>query len=142
MSLFGTGAAAVGQPGSITSLSGVSLGPAELAGRLLAAVGYIVVCMIAFGAVGLFLSTLTDSGLGAALGALSVLITSSVLETLDAAAPVKPYLPTHHWLAWIDFFRNPIFWDSIDAGLLVQGGYIVVLFAASWANFATKDVTS
>jgi len=142
MALFGSGAEAVGQPGAATSLSGVTLEPAELALRLLGSVGYIVVSMVGFGVIALFFSTLTDSGLGAALGALAVLITSSVLETLDAAAPIKPYLPTNYWLAWIDFFRDPVFWLSIDKGLLLQGGYIVVFFGAAWANFATKDVTA
>jgi ABC-2 type transport system permease protein len=140
--LFGTGAEAVGQPGAVTSLSGVSLSSADLGLRLLGVVGYIVLSMLGFGAIAAFLSTVSDSGLGAALGALAVLITSSVLETLDAATVVKPYLPTHYWLSWIDFFRDPVFWRNIDSGMLLQAGYIVVFFGAAWANFATKDVTS
>jgi ABC-2 type transport system permease protein len=64
------------------------------------------------------------------------------MQTLDAAAPLKPYLPTNYWLSWIDFFRDPILWHNIDRGLLLQAGYIVVFFGASWANFATKDITS
>jgi ABC-2 type transport system permease protein len=110
--------------------------------RLLGAVSYIVVSMLGFAAITVFLSTVSDSALGAALGGLAVLITSSVLETLDAAASVKPYLPTHYWLSWIDFFRDPVLWRNIDHGLLLQAGYIVVFFGAAWANFATKDVTS
>jgi ABC-2 type transport system permease protein len=142
VALFGTGAEAVGQAGSITTLSGVTLSPTELALRLLAAMAYIVVSMLGFAIIALFLSTTTDSALGAALGALTVLVSSSVLETLDAAAAIKPYLPTHYWLSWIDFFRDPIFWLHIERGLLLQAGYLVVFFGASWANFATKDVTS
>jgi ABC-2 type transport system permease protein len=140
--LFGTGASALGQPGGITSLSGVALGPVDVVLRLLATVAYIVVSMLGFGAIALLFSTLTDSALGAALGALAVLVMSSVLETLDAAAPIKPYLPTNYWLSWVDFFRDPIFWHDIDRGLLLQAGYIGLFFAASWANFASKDVTS
>lgn len=142
VALFGTGAAAVGQPGAVTSLSGATLGPAALAVRLLAAIGYIVVSMLGFGTVALFFSTLSDSALGAALASLAVLIASSILETLDAAEPIKPYLPTNYWLSWIDFFRDPIFWHNIDRGLLLQAGYIVVFFGAAWANFGTKDITS
>jgi ABC-2 type transport system permease protein len=142
VSLFGTGAEAVGQPGAVTSLSGVSLSSADLGLRLAGAVGYIVLSMLGFGVIAVFLSTVSDSALGAALGALAVLITSSVLETLDAARIIKPYLPTHYWLSWIDFFRVPVFWRDIDNGLLVQAAYIVVFFGAAWANFATKDVTS
>jgi len=142
VALFGTGAEAVGQAGGVTSLSGASLGPQELAVRLLAAIAYIAVSMLGFGTIALFFSTLSDSALGAALSSLAVLIASSVLETLDAAAPLKPYLPTNYWLSWIDFFRDPIFWHNIDRGLLLQAGYIVVFFGAAWANFGTKDITS
>ncbi|SDW44263.1 ABC-2 type transport system permease protein [Amycolatopsis xylanica] len=140
--LFGSGAEAVGQPGAVTSLSGSALSTGDLATRLLGAIGYVVASMLGFGAIALFFSTVTDSGLGAALGALAVLITSSVLETLDAAAVVKPYLPTHYWLAWIDFFRDPLFWRDITSGLWLQAGYLVVFFGAAWANFATKDISS
>jgi len=141
--LFGVGqAAAVGQPGGVTSLSGTSLTPLDLALRLLAAIGYIVFAMVGVGVIALFLSTLTDSGLGAALGTLAVLITSEVLTTLDAAAVVKPYLPTNYWLSWIDFFRSPIFWHNIERGLIVQACYLVVFLGAAWANMSSKDITS
>ena len=109
---------------------------------MLGAVGYILVSMLGVGVIALFLSTLSDSGLGAALGTLAVLITSEVLVTLDAAATIKPYLPTDYWLSWIDFFRAPIFWVNIDKGLAVQGVYLAVFFGAAWANLASKDVTS
>lgn len=142
IALFGTGAEAVGQAGAVTSLSGATLGPEDLAVRLLAAIGYIAVSMLGFGTIALFFSTLSDSALGAALASLAVLIASSILETLDAAEPIKPYLPTNYWLSWIDFFRDPVFWHNIDRGLALQAGYIVVFFGAAWANFGTKDITS
>jgi ABC-2 type transport system permease protein len=141
--LFGAGQpAAVGQPGGLTSLSGVALTPFDLGLRLLAAIGYIVLSMLGVGVIALFLSTITDSGLGAALGTLAVLITSEVLDTLDAAGSIKPYLPTNYWLSWIDFFRVPIFWDNIDKGILVQAAYLLVFFGAAWANLTSKDITS
>ncbi len=141
--LFGNGTpAAVGQPGGVTSLSGIALSPAELALRLAGAIGYIAVSMLGVGAIALFLSTLTDSALGAALGALAALVASEVLVTLDAASSIKPYLPTNYWLAWVDFFRNPIFWRGIERGIGIQAVYVVLLLGAAWANFATRDITS
>jgi ABC-2 type transport system permease protein len=140
--LFGSGAEAVGQAGGVTSLSGASLGPFDVVARLAGAVGYIVLSMLGFGAIALFLSTLTESALGAALGAIAVLVTSSVLEALEASTVIKPYLPTHYWLSWIDFFRDPILWRNIDSGIMLQLVYIGLFFAAAWANFATKDITS
>jgi ABC-2 type transport system permease protein len=100
------------------------------------------VSMLGVGAIALFLSTITDSALGAALGALAALITSEVLVSLNAASAVNPYLPTRYWLAWIDFFRDPIVWRNIERGFAVQAAYVVVFLAASWAHFATKDITS
>jgi ABC-2 type transport system permease protein len=98
--------------------------------------------MLGVGAIALFLSTVTDSSLGAALGALAALVVSEVLVTLNSAAAVSPYLPTRYWLAWADFFRQPILWRSIERGFAVQAVYAAVFLAAAWAHFATKDVTS
>jgi ABC-2 type transport system permease protein len=128
-------------PSAVTSVSGVPLSTGEFLARLAAAVGYVAVSMLGVGAIALFLSTLTDSALGAALGALAALVASQVLVALDAAASVAPYLPTRYWLAWIDLFRDPIAWRDIERGLGVQVVYVAVFLAAAWANFATKDVT-
>ena len=130
------------QPTTGTSVSGTSLTPQELGGRTLLAIGYVAVSMLGVAAFALFFSTLTDSPLGATMGALAVLVTSSLLFTLDAASPIAPYLPTRYWLAFVDFFRDPILWRDITRGLALQGVYVGVLLAAAWANFTTKDVTS
>jgi ABC-2 type transport system permease protein len=140
---FGFGpAAGAGGTGGVTSLSGVTLTPLQLAGRTAATVGYLALCMLAIGAVGLFFSTLTDSPLAAALGVLAFVVLSAILLPLDAASAIRFYLPTTHWLAWIDLFRDPILWTAVRQGVGVQLGYVVVAFGAAWANFATKDVTS
>jgi ABC-2 type transport system permease protein len=125
-----------------TSLSGGGLTPAEVLIRTAGAIAFIGVSMLGVGAIALFLSTVTDSALGAALGALAALITSEVLVTLGAAASVNPYLPTRYWLAWVDFFRQPILWRNIDRGFAVQAVYVAVFLGAAWAHFATKDITS
>jgi ABC-2 type transport system permease protein len=130
------------QPLGGTSLSGTTLTPAEIAGRTLLAIGYVTISMLGVAAFALFFSTLTDSPLAAMLGALGILVASSLLFTLDAASSFAPYLPTRYWLAFVDFFRVPIQWRDIVRGLALQGVYVVVLLGASWANFATKDVSS
>jgi len=148
ISLFGSHPVAA-TPGGLTtsniaatSLSGSGLTPADIGLRTLGAIAFIAVSMLGVGAIALFLSTITDSSLGAALGALAALITSEVLVTLNSASAVDPYLPTRYWLAWIDFFRDPIVWRNIERGFAVQGVYVVVFLGASWAHFATKDITS
>ncbi|MEP6463648.1 MAG: ABC transporter permease subunit [Frankiaceae bacterium] len=116
-------------------------GPAATS-RILLTVGYVGWSMLGVAAVALFLSTVTDSSLGAALGALAVLVTSQVLVLLDAAAAVRPYLPTRYWLAFVDLFRAPILWHDVVRGVALQGVYVVVLLGFAWANFTTKDIKS
>lgn len=130
------------EPAAVTSVSGVTLTSTELSTRMLAAVLYVAVSMLGVGAIAMFLSTMTDSSLGAALGALAAFVASQVLVTLDASGGVRPYLPTRYWLAWIDFFRDPILWRDIERGLAVQAVYVAVFLGLAWANFTTKDVTS
>jgi ABC-2 type transport system permease protein len=125
-----------------TSLSGSGLTLAQIILRTLGAVTFIAVSMLGVGAIALFLSTVTDSSLGAALGALAALVTSEVLVTLNSATAVSPYLPTRYWLAWIDFFRQPILWRNIERGFAVQAVYVTAFLALAWAHFATKDITS
>ena len=146
--LFGDAPVAVTSGGVTTnnvvanSLSGTGLTPEGVLFRTLGAVAFIAVSMLGVGAIALFLSTLTDSSLGAALGALAALIASEVLVALNAASSISPYLPTRYWLAWLDFFRQPILWRDIDRGFAIQAVYVLVFLAAGWANFASKDITS
>ncbi|WP_305788673.1 ABC transporter permease [Symbioplanes lichenis] len=143
LALFGSEpSAGVALPADVTSLSGVTITPAGLALRMAGTVAYIVISMLSVAAIALFLSTVTDSGLGAAMGALAVLVTSQVLATLDAAAAVRPYLPTRYWLAWIDFFRDPVLWRDIERGAGIQLVYLGALLLAAWAAFVTRDVAN
>jgi ABC-2 type transport system permease protein len=130
------------EPGAVTSVSGTTLSTTHLMLRIAAAMLYVGFSMLGVGAIALFLSTMTDSPLAATLGALAALVASQVLVALDAAASVRPYLPTRYWLAWIDLFREPILWRDVNRGLAIQAVYVLVFLGAAWANFATKDVTS
>ena len=128
---------------AIPSLSGgPPLTPGQTAVRIIVSVLSVGVSMLGVASFGLFLSTLTDAPLAATLGGLAVLVTSGVLDQLDAAASVKPYLPTHYWLSFVDLFRNPVLWRDVERGLLLQAVYMVVLLGASWAYFTTKDIKS
>jgi ABC-2 type transport system permease protein len=128
--------------GAVTSLSGAPLSLLQVAERTAGAIAFITVSMLGVAAIALFLSTITDSALGSALGALAALVASEALVTLNAATVVQPYLPTRYWLAWIDFFRQPIFWRDIQRGFGIQAVYVAVFLAAAWANFSTKDITA
>lgn len=138
------GVTLLGTSGALTTttLAGTALTPADLAWRTGVMVLYIGWSMVGLAAMSMLLSTITDSPIAAALGGLAVLVSSTVLVTLDAAGAVRDYLPTRYWLAWVDLFRDPVPWGDITSGVLVQTGYVVVLLGAAWANFTTRDVTS
>ncbi|MGB3257581.1 MAG: ABC transporter permease [Ornithinimicrobium sp.] len=127
---------------SSTTLSGSTLSGAEVAQRTALALAYVTLSMLGVAALALLLSTVTDSAIGAALGSIGFLIASTVLLGLDAAEALQPWLPTRYWLAFVDLFRDPILWDDVTRGVLLQLAYFVVFTVAAWANFATKDVTS
>ena len=132
------------QPGGeiVTSVSGPALSPGQVTLRIGAAMLYVALSMLGVGAIALFLSTVTDSSLGATLGAIAALVASQLFTALDAATSIRPYLPTRYWLAWIDFFREPVLWRDIERGVGIQAVYVAVFLALAWANFQTKDVTS
>ncbi|HET7071253.1 MAG TPA: ABC transporter permease, partial [Nocardioides sp.] len=68
--------------------------------------------------------------------------TCYILDSIPQVGWLHPYLLTHHWLDFGDLLRDPIAWNNILAGLYLAAGYAVVFFAAAWARFAGKDVTS
>lgn len=127
----------------LPSLSGGEpLTTREAALRMCLAVAYVAISMLGVGSFALAFSTVTDSPLAATLGALAVLVTSQVLDLLEAAGPLRPFLPTHYWLAFVDLFRNPVLWREVERGAGLQLAYVGVLLLVSWAHFQTKDIVS
>jgi ABC-2 type transport system permease protein len=127
---------------AVTSVSGTTLTSDQIAVRTVIAIGYVAFSMLGVAAVALFLSTVTDSALSATMGALAILIGSSLLLTIDASRALQPYLPTRYWLSFIDLFRDPILWRNVLRGVGLQAVYVAVSLGAAWANFTTKDITS
>ena len=126
----------------LTSLSGTGLTTQQAIQRTVLAVLYIGWSMLGLAGIALFASTRTDSPLAAALSALAAFVTSQVLDLIDATRSIKPYLPTHYWLSFVDLFRDPILWRGIQRGVALQAVYLVVFLGAAWASFTTKDITS
>ena len=122
------------------SVSGTSLTPEQVMWRTILSLAYAMLSMLGVAAIALFLSTLVEAPLAAALGTIGVLIASTLLLTLDAAESLYPYLPTRYWLSFVDLFRDPILWRNVTRGTGLQLVYVVVLLGASWANFTTKDI--
>jgi ABC-2 type transport system permease protein len=128
--------------GDMTLLSGSQISFSEGLLRVLAATTYLAFCFASLGAVGLFISTLTEQPIGAMIAVVIFSTTSFILDTIPQVSWVHPFLITHNWLAFGDLFRDPIAWPGVQHGLYVAAAYMVVFWLAGWARFGTKDVTS
>ncbi|WP_154793993.1 ABC transporter permease [Occultella kanbiaonis] len=132
--LFGTGEA--------TLLSGDTIGVGDAVVRSLLVGAHVTICMLGLAAVGLFISTLTDAGVGAMAAVAVLTIVAQVLGQLDQLAWLHPWLFTHHWLAFADLLREPIVWTSVTENALLQAAYVAFFGALAYGRFSTKDVLS
>jgi len=128
--------------GPMTLLSGVQVSFVAGALRVLAAVAYLALSLSALGAVGLFVSTLTEQPIGATVAVLVFDLMCQVLDQIPQLDWLHPWLLTHWWLSFGDLLRDPIAWHGIGRGLALAAGYTAVAWLAAWARFAGKDVTS
>jgi ABC-2 type transport system permease protein len=128
--------------GEATLLSGTQAGFGEALWRLLLVCGYIAGCLLAVGAIGLFVSTLTEQPVGATIAVVIVVVASQILGTVPQLESIHPYLFTHYWLAYADLLRDPIATDLVTRGLLTSAVYVAVFWALAWARFGARDVTS
>jgi len=128
--------------GPLPTLSGSILGQGAAIIRIVATGGYVVVAMAGLAAIGLFISTMTSSGLGAAGATMAIAIASQILDGLPVLRSVHPYLVSHQWLAFVDLFRDPIEWHAITNGLVLAAVYTALFLGGAVAVFARKDVVS
>ena len=128
--------------GPLTLLSGTQVGFGDGLLRVVGASLYLGVCFASLGAVGIFVSTLTEQPIGAMIAVVLISTASFILDSIPQVSWLHPFLITHHWLAFGDLFRSPVAWDGIQHGLYVALAYAVVFWLAGWARFAAKDVTS
>jgi ABC-2 type transport system permease protein len=128
--------------GPVTTLSGTQLPFADAVLRLLGVCAYIACGLAALGAIGLFVSTLTEQPIGAAVAILIVNVLSFILDSIPQVSWLHPYLLTHYWMNYGDLLRDPVSWSGTGQGVLVAGAYALVFWTAAWARFAGRDVTS
>lgn len=128
--------------GDVTTLSGTTISlPDGLAKAALIAL-LVAASLIGIAALGLFVSTLTDSGIGAMATTVGLLITVQIVDTIPQLHAVQPYLFPHYWLSFADILRDPVSWTGIGKNLALQALYAGVFGSAAWARFTTRDVTA
>lgn len=128
--------------GPMTTLSGTQLPFWSGVGRLVLVCLYFAACLAGLGAIGLFISTLTEQPIGATIAIVMLTLTSQILDHIPQLSAIHEYLPTHYWLAFGDLLRDPIATGGVGDGLLSAAAYALVFGAAAWARFSGRDVTS
>ena len=128
--------------GDMTLLSGTQTSMADGVWRLVLSSLYLAAQFSALGAIGLFVSTLTEQPIGATIAIVLVNVLMFILDSIAQLDWLHPWLLTHWWTAFGDLLRDPIATESIQRGLITAVVYAGTFWLAAWARLSTKDITS
>jgi ABC-2 type transport system permease protein len=134
IALFGTG--------PMLTLSGTEIPFSTAVWRVVMISLYVAAGLAALGAVGLFISTLTEQPLAATVALMIFTILSWIADSVPQISWLHPWLLVDQWMAFGDLLRDPPFWDNVARGLWVDLGYAVVFWLLAWSRFSGKDITS
>lgn len=127
--------------GDVTLISGTSVSFGDALVRALGVAGAVALSLVGIATVGLFISTLTNSGIAAMATTVGLVVTVQILDTIPQLHAIHPYLFPHYWLSFADLLRQPVYWDQLIKNAELQGLYLAVFGSAAWARFTTKDIT-
>ncbi len=128
--------------GEVTLISGDTIGPGAALLRAALVAGVVAASLAGLVAIGLFVSTLTGSGIAAMASTVGLVITVQILDSFPQLHAVQPFLVSHYWLTFGDLLRQPMYWDGVLRNLGVQAAYVAVFGSAAWARFTSRDITS
>ncbi|HZC73607.1 MAG TPA: ABC transporter permease [Jatrophihabitans sp.] len=128
--------------GDVTLLSGRAISYSAGLGRVALVLLYVAGTALTVGAIGLFVSTMTEVPIAAMAATLTLTIVSEVADAVPQLSAIHGWLPSHYWLKWVDLLRDPMITDGITTGLWVALAYVALFVALAWARFSGKDVTS
>ncbi|MFH8366306.1 ABC transporter permease [Streptomyces sp. NPDC018031] len=128
--------------GDVTLISGTTVSFTDGLMRAAMIAGVVTLSLVGLAAVGLFISTLSNSGIAAMAATVGLLITVQIIDTIPQLHVVHPYLFTHYWLSFSDLLRDPVYWDEVLKNLGLQGLYLAVFGSAAWARFTSRDITA
>ena len=124
------------------TLSGTSLSVVDGLARILASGAFIVLAASGIVAVGMWISTLTDSGPGAIVATVIVAIASQIADQIPSLHRIQPFLPTHGWLGYTGLFRFPIDVSMMRDGLLISAAYTAVFLTLAVWRLRGRDITA
>jgi ABC-2 type transport system permease protein len=128
--------------GDLTTISGTQISFTEGLARALLIALIVAVSLIGVAALGLFVSTLTSSGIAAMATTVGLLITIQILDQIPQLHAIQPYFFSHYWLSFADLMRDPVYWDDLVKNFEIQALYAAVFGSAAWARFTAKDITA
>lgn len=128
--------------GDLTTISGTTISFTDGLLRALLIALVVAASLTGVAALGLFVSTLTGSGIAAMATTVGLLITVQILDQIPQLHAIQPYLFSHYWLSFADLMREPVYWDELVRNLGLQALYAAVFGSAAWARFTTKDITA
>ncbi|MCH5676052.1 ABC transporter permease [Streptomyces gilvus] len=128
--------------GDLTTISGTRISFADGLGRSLLIALVVAASLIGIAALGLFISTLTNSGIAAMATTVGLLITVQILDQIPQLHALQPYFFSHYWLSFADLMRDPVYWDDLTKNLGLQALYAAVFGSAAWARFTARDITA
>ena len=128
--------------GDMTLLSGQPGRLRRRALRVLLAALYLARASPALGAIGLFISTLTEQPIGATIAVVIVNVLMFILDAIPQLDWLHPWLLTHWWAVVRRPAARPDRLGHLGRGLLTAAAYAVVFWLAAWARFSGKDITS
>ncbi|WP_371660376.1 ABC transporter permease [Streptomyces sp. NBC_00280] len=128
--------------GDLMTISGTSISFTEGLGRALLIALVVAASLMGVAALGLFVSTVTSSGIAAMATTVGLLITVQILDQIPQLSALQPYFFSHYWLSFADLMREPVYWDDLLKNLGIQALYAAVFGSAAWARFTTKDITA
>ncbi|MEW1647648.1 MULTISPECIES: ABC transporter permease [unclassified Streptomyces] len=128
--------------GDLTTISGTQISFAEGLGRALLIALVVAASLVGIAALGLFVSTMTSSGIAAMATTVGLLITVQILDQIPQLHALQPYFFSHYWLSFADLMREPVYWDDLVKNLGLQALYAAVFGSAAWARFTAKDITA
>lgn len=128
--------------GRVTLLSGDTIGSGAAFLRALLIAGYVGLSLAGIGAIGVFVSTITDVPIAAMATTVTLAIASEILDAIPQLRALHPWLLSHYWLSFGDLLRDPIYTSAIGRGLLLQLGYVALFATLAWARFTSRDILS
>ncbi|MFI6344701.1 ABC transporter permease [Streptomyces sp. NPDC050560] len=128
--------------GDVVTISGTRLGFGSGLLRALLIALLVAASLLGVCALGLFVSTLTSSGIAAMATTVGLVLTVQILDGIPQLHAIQPYVFSHYWMSFSDAMRDPVYWDQILKNLGLQALYTAVFGAAAWARFTSKDITT